>query len=236
MRHRALFGAAASVVVCVSLVFSARMTTTVNAQAGSAQPVPPRQGGATVGSSSNKTSSQTRSSDPQPIDPIADRMARPEKKSTNEPHRLAAAHPDKSVIVCVAGCPNRSEMVVYAAPVVATADPPEPPVKQAALKAEPAPAASQQAETGEVVCLAGCYGTPKSYPALPNATLRRQTAAVPASPTRSMSSDTAQKALHGTWITTVAFAEPEKAPPRPSAVRKSRRGASGEWFTRRFSR
>jgi hypothetical protein len=163
-------------------------------------------------------------------------MAQTNKKSADEPHRLAAAHPDKSVIVCVAGCPNRSEMVVYAAPVVATVEPTESPVKKAALAADTAASASHQAASGEVVCLAGCYGTQKSYPALPNATLRRQTAAEPASPTRSMSSDTAQKALHGTWLTTVAVAKPGEAQSRPSAIRKSRRGASGEWFTRRFAR
>lgn len=85
----------------------------------------------------------------------------------NEPkpvkqHPLAAAQPGMDVIVCEAGCTNASEMpnVVYSQPTTART------ATSSVAEMQPnstATAAEQDPMKDMIVCLGGCYDTPKFY-------------------------------------------------------------------------
>lgn len=127
------------------------------------------------------------------------------------PHPLAAAHPDKFVVVCEAGCKNGAPAeIVYAAPRSAAATE----IVSAMVPSTSSGSAPAGHEDLGIACVAGCYDTPKLYagrnggsPAL----------ALPG------------QDFGGTWVTTVADAsadEAEVAKPRQT------NGGSGDWMAR----
>lgn len=94
----------------------------------------------------------------------ADERLKQEKANTVlKQHPLALANPDKSVVVCEAGCRTTKDEIVYIAavvpavlPVASTGGEFEPNSSNAA----PDPAAAGL-EEGELPCIAGCYDPPK---------------------------------------------------------------------------
>lgn len=86
------------------------------------------------------------------------------KRAPRKPHPLAAAQPDRDVVVCEAGCSNANETpeVVYSQPVSKQ--------KQITAVNELNPSSAGKAGAANstvnmIVCLGGCYDTPKVYPA-----------------------------------------------------------------------
>ena len=137
-----------------------------------------------------------------------------EVKKERAPNPLAAAHPGMDVIVCEAGCTNKNEVqeAVYMQPAT---------VKVAEL--QPSAAGQEnQSNDGEILCMGGCYDTPKVYrSAVPNASLSGEwkTNVVPTS--------AAPKTGSGEWMRRIDASqkssqpaiinEPEKAKPAPPA-------------------
>lgn len=107
---------------------------------------------------------------------VAKTKTKAKTKARRAPNPLAAAHPGMDVVVCEAGCANKSEVqeAVYMQPS---------PVKVAELKPS-STASTNGANEGEILCLGGCYDTPKAYrSAVPGANVAGQwmTSVVPTS-------------------------------------------------------
>ncbi|MEQ1653525.1 MAG: hypothetical protein ABL897_13630 [Hyphomicrobium sp.] len=76
-------------------------------------------------------------------------------------HPLAAAHPDKSVIVCEAGCSSRKDEVVYMAAYVPAVAPPRTFEPAASGNGSDGSAAQSEADDDSLPCIAGCYDRPE---------------------------------------------------------------------------
>ncbi|MFV0367775.1 MAG: hypothetical protein ACK5KM_04895 [Hyphomicrobiaceae bacterium] len=122
----------------------------------------------------DKQNNQSGSSAVAANESVAKTKAKP--KAQRAPNPLAAAHPGMDVVVCEAGCANESEVqeAVYMQPTS---------VKVAELKPS-STAPVNGANEGEILCLGGCYDTPKAYrSAVPGANVAGQwmTSVVPTS-------------------------------------------------------
>lgn len=80
---------------------------------------------------------------------------------TIKQHPLAAAHPDKSVIVCEAGCSGRKDEVVYMAAYVPAVAPPRTFEPAASGNGSEGPAAQSEGDDDSLPCIAGCYERPE---------------------------------------------------------------------------
>ncbi len=107
----------------------------------------------------------------------ADERLKAEKSlAIAKPHPLMLAHPDKSVVVCEAGCRTPKDEIVYIAayvPAVAPARTFEP-ASSGAVSAPAQAPATEPASDAELPCIAGCYEKPQRNMPPP-----RRSAAVP---------------------------------------------------------
>lgn len=115
--------------------------------------------------SPKNSSPENAATDPAPAPAQAAAAPAPAPASTKkkktvkvkEPHPLAAPHKGMDVTVCEAGCANEKQQVVYSQPTTATKD---------AGTSEMQPSSSNSAAATAkdmIVCMGGCYDTPKSY-------------------------------------------------------------------------
>ncbi len=112
------------------------------------------------------------------------------------PNPIAAAQPNMDVVVCEAGCTNASETqeAVYVQPTTAS--------DRVATISEVTPnsagqPASNVTRENTIVCLGGCYDTPKSYPsAIANANVSAGSWTANVVPTNAKSTDTGS----GDWM------------------------------------
>jgi hypothetical protein len=94
---------------------------------------------------------------------------------TVKQHPLAAANPEKSVVVCEAGCRSGVDEIVYINALVSA----RPETGQLQLSSSDTPAASagfQPIDSHSAPCIAGCYDAPELSPAAPH----RKAADIPA--------------------------------------------------------
>ena len=115
-----------------------------------------------------------------------------EKHKEKPPHPLAAAHPDDFVVVCEAGCAERSPEIVYLERRNARGPVNEKPIKSGVVATS----------ANSIDCVGGCYDGGSSYQAV--AALKSQTSV-------------AEVDEGEGWMTTVKKAQPEK---RKTEVKK----------------
>lgn len=139
-----------------------------------------------------------------------DMLKADEQAADMTPHPLAAAHPDKYVVVCEAGCgPDKGAKIVYMAP--------RPDTEVATISSMVPTSSSGEAgaaaeDDNTITCTAGCYDSPKSYKA-------RALASGPAG----AAVNAPGAAFGNTWVTTVEDSG-EQAKANPSG--------SGAWMAR----
>ena len=112
------------------------------------------------------------------------------------PNPIAAAQPNMDVVVCEAGCTNASETqeAVYVQPT--TASDRVATISEVTPNSAGQPASNVNREN-TIVCLGGCYDTPKSYPsALANANVSAGSWTANVVPTNAKSTDTGS----GDWM------------------------------------
>lgn len=83
-----------------------------------------------------------------------------ERAAAMKPHPLAATYPGKEIVVCEAGCPERTPQVVFIRPEI--------PKTVEASEGVMVPTASSDGRavpTDQVACVAGCYGAEPAVPA-----------------------------------------------------------------------
>jgi hypothetical protein len=134
--------------------------------------------------------------------------------------KLAEKYPEHSIVICQAGCRDRTPEIVYFAPrKVQVAE-----MIPAAATAGPAPESKTVSDA--MTCLAGCYDTPRQYPSQ----RRGETAR--------LSEDAVERYVHqqgttpangvvvsGRWLTTVT--EAERKPKRGREIEST---TSGQWM------
>lgn len=76
-----------------------------------------------------------------------------ERAAMAKPHPLAASYPGKNIVVCEAGCPDRTPQVVFVRPEI-----PETVETSEGMMMPTASSDGRPVPTDQVACIAGCYG------------------------------------------------------------------------------
>ena len=85
-----------------------------------------------------------------------------ERAAAMKPHPLAATYPGKDIVVCEAGCPERTPQVVFVRPEI-----PETVEANEGVMVPTASSDGRAVPTDQVACVAGCYGAEQAADATP---------------------------------------------------------------------
>lgn len=134
--------------------------------------------------------------------------------------KLGEKYPDYSIVICQAGCRDKTPEIVYFAP-------------RTIQVAEMVPAAATAGHASEaktatdaMTCLAGCYDTPRKYPAQGRGETARLTEEAVEQYVRQQGTAPANGVVvSGRWLTTVTH-----APRNPRRGQEIEGDSSGQWL------